>query len=86
LNESRKLFSPSPIGFVLIISDLEKFSIASERAESYVGRADVAGRQAGEEGRLKRLAYNGRLMAGKCREVENTSGTSCNEEMTKKKK
>ena len=30
------------MGFVLIISDLERFTIVGERAESYVGRTDVA--------------------------------------------
>ena len=36
LNASRKSFSPSPIGFVLIISSLERFAIGGKRAESYI--------------------------------------------------
>jgi hypothetical protein len=32
------------MGFILIISNLERFAIAGERAESYFGRADVVGR------------------------------------------
>ena len=43
------------------------------------------GGQVSKEGRLKRLVYNGQLMAGKCREVKNTSGAFCNEKMTKEK-
>ena len=42
LNKSRKLFNPTLIGFVLIISNLKKFAIACKRAKSYIKRADAA--------------------------------------------
>jgi len=77
----RKPFSPSLIGFVLIIFNLKRFTITGERVKSYVRRADIVSR----EGRLKRLVYKDSIMVDKCREVENTLGASCNEEMTKKK-
>ena len=69
------------MGFILIISNLERFAIVEERAESYVWRANVAG----EEGRSKRLVYKDGIMADKCREVENTSSASCNKEITREK-
>ena len=78
----RKLFSPSPVGFVLIISSLERFAIASERAESYVGRAGVVGGWVGGERRLKRLVYKDGIIVNKYREVENTSVVSYNKEIT----
>jgi len=39
--------SPSLIGFVLIISNLEGFVIAGKHAKSYIRRTDV-GRQGGD--------------------------------------
>ena len=88
MNKSRKSFSPSPIGFVLIISNLKRFAIAGECAKSYIRRADVTGGWVGEEERLRRLGYNGWYNSrevNKFREVKDILGTSCNKEMTRKK-
>jgi len=77
----RKPFSPSLIGFVLIISNLKRFAIAGKRVENYIRRADVVDR----EGRLKRLVYKDGIIVDKCREVKNTSGASYNKEITREK-
>ena len=68
----------------MVISNLERFAIVGKRAKSYIGRADVVG----EEERLKTLGYNGWYNSrevNKFREVKDTSGTSYNKEMTRKK-
>ena len=81
----QKLFSPFPIGFVLIISNLERFAIVGKRAKSYIKRADMAGGSVGRKGRLKILVYKDGIIADKYREVKNTLGKSCNKEMTREK-
>jgi hypothetical protein len=82
----QKLFSPSLIGFILIISNLKKFSIVSERAKSYIKRVNIAEVYTGEKEKLKRLIYNGRLMADKCREIKNILSAFCNKEITNKER
>ena len=68
----------------MVISNLERFAIIGERAKSYVGRADVVGK----EERLKTLGYNGWYNSrevNKFGEVEDILGASCNKEIIRKK-
>ena len=84
----RKLFSPSPIGFILIISNLERFAIIGKRAKSYIKRANIIGRWVGEEERLRRLRYNGWYNSrevNKFGEVKDTLGVFYNKEIIRKK-
>jgi hypothetical protein len=68
----------------LVISNLKRFAIAGKRAKSYVGRANVVGK----EERLKRLRYNGWYNSrevNKFGEVKDILGASCNKEIIRKK-
>jgi len=77
----RKPFSPSLIGFVLIIFNLKIFAIAGKRVLSYIRRADIADR----EERLKRLVYKDGIIIDKYREVKNMLGVSYNKKITREK-
>ena len=73
------------MGFILIISYLERFAIIGERAKSYVGRANIVDGQVGREGRLKRLVYKDGIIANKYKEIKNILGASYNKEITREK-